>query len=253
MDLRGCNLSPAKIELASRLLNYQPFFISDDLQTGVAYSWLYSEDARTQPPLVFHHEHWNSQWDKITSANARLRQMYDDFIEELASRFPGGSLFDVACNNGYFPVRAATRGMRGCAGSDRETGFGESIQFLNDAFGTNARFILAPYDPTLGRGADAVPQFDVVVATAILCHIPDPLNFLAYLGAIAKEAIFFWGQMLDTDELAISYQPPHEELSTFHTFPYCFNDNTRISKGLFRESARLMGFREVTFLAPKPH
>src|SRR5262247_2799138 len=58
----------------------------------------------------------------------------------------------------------------------------------------------------------------------------------------------FLGQMLDTEDLVASYNPPHPNLSVEHKFPYRFNDNTRISRGLFREAAREMGFREVVFL-----
>lgn len=61
------------------------------------------------------------------------------------------------------------------------------------------------------------------------------------------------GQMLDTEDLVASYNPPHPNLSVEHKFPYRFNDNTRISRGLFREAAREMGFREVVFLPAKPH
>jgi hypothetical protein len=252
MDLRGCNLSAAQVERASQVLDYQPFIISDDIQTGAAYSWLYSNDPRVAPPLVFRREDWSRQWDKITTANGLCRQMYDDFIDEIAFRYGGGSLFDIACNNGYFPIRATSRGMRNCAGSDLGAHHVNAITFLNDVLGTTARFIRAPYDPVSGQ-VPVGERFDVVVASAIMCHIPNPLRFLACLGAIAKEAIFFWGQMLETDELVAAYKPPHPNLSPPQPFPYCFNDNTRISKGMFREAARLMGFREVAFLAARPH
>lgn len=252
MDLRHCNLSPEQVERASQVLDYQPFIISDEIQTGVAYSWLYSSDPRVAPTFVFRREESNDHWDKITAANGQLRQMYDDFVDEIVARYPNGSLFDVACNNGYFPVRASSRGMGDCVGSDLGPQHENSINFLNDVLGTKARFVHRPYDPTLGR-MDDTERFDVVIASAIMCHLPDPLNFLAYLGSIAKEAIFFWGQILDTEELLVAYSAPHANLSDPRPFPFCFNDNTRISKGMFREAAHLMGFREVTFFSPRPH
>ncbi|MHB1608699.1 MAG: class I SAM-dependent methyltransferase [Acidiferrobacter thiooxydans] len=250
MDLRKFGLSSAQIERAGTVLNYQPFIVTDEFQTGVAYSWLYSEDPRVAPPLVFRRPKWESEWDKISAANGRLRMMYDDFIDEIARRYPGGSLLDVACNNGYFPVQASRIGMKNCAGSDLGAHHAEAIGFLNDVVGTDAKFIHAPYDPATGRLATQ-ERYDVVVAAAIMCHLPNPLRFLAALGAVTKEAIFFWGQMLDTEELVSAYKPPHPNLSEEQVFPYCFNDNTRVSKGLFREAAKQMGFREVSFLEPK--
>jgi len=34
-------------------LNYQPFILSDDLHTGVAYSWLHSDDPRDDRFRIF--------------------------------------------------------------------------------------------------------------------------------------------------------------------------------------------------------
>lgn len=261
LDLRQLNLSAKEIRQAAHVLNYQPFIITDDLQTGVAYSWLYSDDPRVKPPLVFRREQWREEWDKISTANQRLRLMYDDFLDEIAQRYPGGSLFDIGCNNGYFPVGAERRQMRNCAGSDHSARHAKAMTFLNAVLGTNARFITARYNPATGKITQdgfcgrrrEVGRFDVVVASAIMCHMPNPLLFLSALGRVAKEAIFFWGQMLDTEVLVASYNAPHPNLSLEYKFPYRFNDNTRISRGLFREAAREMGFREVVFLPTKPH
>lgn len=252
MDLRQLGITAQQAETAERVLNYQPFVISDDVQTGVAYSWLHTVDPRVAPPLVFRRNEWESEWEKITEANDRLRHMYDDFIAEIARRFPGRSLLDVACNNGYFPVRAALSGMGDCVGSDLGTHYADSLALLREVTGAHARFIGAPYDPVSGT-FPINDRFDVAVAAAILCHLPDPLRFLAALGSVATKAIFFWGQMLDTEELVVSLWKPHSELSKDLSFPYTFNDNTRISRGLFREAVGQMGFDQVVFLEPRPY
>jgi len=44
MDLRRYSPSWLQVKAATAALNYQPFIISDDVQTGVAYSWLHSGD-----------------------------------------------------------------------------------------------------------------------------------------------------------------------------------------------------------------
>ena len=252
MDLRPYGLSAKQVERAAQVLDYQPFIISDELQTGVAYSLLHALDPRVAPVLKFRKAEWNDEWDKITESNGRLRAMYEDFVAEIAQRYPGGSLFDIACNNGYFPVRAASLGMKGCAGSDLGPQYAEAVRLLNDILGTDARFVHAPYDPVT-RSAPINRKFDVVVVSAIMCHLPDPLNFLAFLGSIATEAIFFWGQMIATDALTIAYTRPHPNLGGQQSFPYGFNDNTRISRGLFELSMRQMGFREVIEIPYRPH
>jgi len=232
------------MERATRVLDYRPFIISDELQTGVVWSWINGNDPRVSPPLVFRRDEWRGNWDEIVEANSRLRAMYDDFIAEIVARYPGSSLFDVACNNGYFPVKAELSGMKHCAGMDMGPQYKYSIRLLNQVAGSRVKFIHGVYDPA-GHTGPVRRQYDVEVASAIMCHLPDPLNFLAYLGRIAKFAIFFFGQIIDTDELLISYAPPHAALSGDRHFPFSFNDNTRLSTGLLKVSLEMMGFRDL--------
>lgn len=252
MDLRSAIQTAKQRLTAERVLNYQPFLIADDLQTGVGYSWLHSTEPRVSPPLVFKRDEWAEQWGRITSANRALAQMYDDFVDEIAKHYPGGSLLDFACNNGYFPVRAELNGMHNCAGIDLGAHYADSVSFLNATVGTAVKFYHAPYEQTTSS-THINEKFDVVCLSAIMCHMPEPLRLLAAIGKIAREAIFFWGQMLDTEKFLISYNPPHASLSTETVFPFRFNDNTRISRGLFREAAEQMGFTKVSFLKPREH
>lgn len=247
MDLRQYSPSRMQILAAMSTLNYQPFILSDNVQTGVGYSWIHSADPRDDRfwKFVFQRDRLPADiWEKAADANGRLRAMYDDFVSEIARRYPGGSLLDVACNNGYFPVRAEQLGMRGCAGMDRRPQHWASIKVLNDITGTAATFINRSYSPVTHQ-AKVGKRYDVVVASAIMCHLPDPLNFLAFLGSIAKEAVFFWGQMLDTEEYLVAYNEPNRFKATTRKFPHGFDDNTRISRGLFRKSAELMGFGKI--------
>lgn len=232
-----------EVNRASVCLNYQPFVLSDDILTGAAYSWSYSSDPRTKPSLVFNRKDFSElEWNRVADTNHRLRTMYDDLLDEIAVRFSGGTLLDVACNNGYFPVGAELRGLRG-TGMDMSD-YSESFYFLNKHLGVEAKFLNLTYDSEKHE-LPIKDQFDVVVASAIMCHLPDPLNFLAAIGKIAKRGILFWGQVVDTEQLIISYNQPHSELSRLTNFPHSFNDNTRISRGMFKESMRLMGFNKV--------
>jgi len=249
MDLRLNIETTEQINQAANVLNYQPFILSDDLQTGVAYSWQYAKDPRVSPPLVFRRKDYLEQeWISVSQSNARLRSMYEDLLDEVSARFTGGSLLDVACNNGYFPVGAELRGMRG-VGMDLGD-YSAAVATLNTILGTRAKFLHRHYD-SITHVLPIGEQFDVVVASAIMCHLPDPLHFLAALGKIAHKAILFWGQMVDTDELLVAYSPPHANLSSLTEFPVCFNDNTRISRGLFEQSMKLMGFREIIEIPPR--
>lgn len=247
MDLRPLRLSKQRQQQAAELLNYQPFFVSDDLQTGVGYSWLFWPDPRVAPPLVFHRPQWSEvEWSNITMANQGLRAQYDSFIKKLACMYPGGSLLDVGCNNGYFPVRAELAGMHNCAGIDQGEHNGKTIQFLNGILGTHVQYHPRQYSPE-ARGSEPLPQkYDVVSASAILCHLPDPLHFLSYLASLAKEAVFIWGQVIDTEHFIVSYSHPHPDLSSFTRFPYHFNDNTRLSAGLLKHAMASLGFPHVT-------
>jgi SAM-dependent methyltransferase len=249
MDLRRYSPSRLQVMAAMRTLNYQPFIISNDVQTGVAYSWLHSGDPRDDGADRFVFERPQVQpnvWEKAVDANARLRAMYDDFVAEIARRYPGGSLLDVACNNGYFPVRAEQLGMRGCAGMDFLPHWA-AVKVLNNITGTSVKYVNRRYS-SIEHKASIGRRYDVVVASAIMCHLPDPLNFLAFLGSVAKEAVFFWGQMIDSDDYLVAYSEPNRWNE--RPFPHGFDDNTRLSRGLFRRSAELMGFGNIVEL---PH
>jgi hypothetical protein len=247
MDLRG-KMSSAQIDRTHNVWNwYQPFIFTDDIQTGAAYSWVYRVNV-TRPRLVFERRDFDAkEWDRISDANARLRRMYDDFVSEIARHYPGGSLLDFACANGYFPVKAELCGMRGF-GTDAALGFERSVELLNDVLGTRAEFVQAHYDPRRHL-SDIEDRYTVVSASAIMCHLPDPLHFLAYLGSLATDAVFFFGQAVDTDALLISYLSPHPDLGAGEMpFPYRFNDNTRLSKGLLFHGFEQMGFKNIVEL-----
>jgi SAM-dependent methyltransferase len=243
MDLRG-KLSPAQIERACSVLDYQPFIITDDIQTGAAYSWMYGVNVAS-PALVFERRDFpQEEWERITDANARLRRMYEGFVEEIARRYPGGSLLDFGCNNGYFPVKAESCRMKGI-GCDAGPQYRDSIALLNDVFGTQAEFVHTSYD-VRRRSAPIEGQYTVVCASAMIGNLPDPLNFLSFLGSLATDAIFLLCQVIETDALLVSYLAPHPALGpTELPFPLRFNNNTRLSRGLLYHGFEEMGFKRI--------
>jgi hypothetical protein len=243
MDLRG-RLAPGQVDEACTVLNYQPFLITDDIQTGAAYSWMYLSDPRVAPPLVFRRSECDpGKWNDVNNANRRLARMYDDLLGQIASYFPGGSLFDFGCNNGYFPVRAQTMGMGRCLGMDAGD-YGPSVRFLNKVMGTTAEFRHASYD-SVTHTAPITEKFDVATLSAALLHNPDPLHLLAWLGSIATKAIFFLGQIVESEALIIAYRKPHPSLGVARPFPHYFNDETRLSRGLLWYSLSALGYTKI--------
>src|ERR1051326_7099779 len=208
MDLRQFNPSRERVEEAARLLRYQPFILDDDRHTGVAHTWLHSPDptAVTADDFFFDKRIVSREtWDEACDANRRLATMYDAFIDRIVDVCPReGSYLDVACNTGYFPVRASLAGIRTAAGIDLGD-FSEAFQLLNEITGSAARFAIGGYDSaahtlTLPRDLGLF-SYDVVSSSAFLCHLPDPLHFLKAMADIARKAIFVWSGFVDSEEL----------------------------------------------------
>ena len=183
-------------------------------------------------------EHWN----QFVDANARLRRMYDDWIDVMAQHVPGGSLVDIGCHTCYFPICAQKKGMKESAGYDLGN-YSSAVAFLNKVLGTRAHFYHGGYD-YIQRIIPGCKQYDVVVASAVLCHLPDPLNFLACLGKIARKAVFLFTGTVESDELTIHYNSPNKFYKD-RVFPYNFDDCTRLSRALLHNSMEWMGFKEM--------
>ncbi len=245
MDLRKYRLGDVEVRQASQLLHYQPFILSDDLQTGVARSWLYDEDSgKSGGPaewLCDRRQVSPEYWNQFADANARLRTMYEDWIDCIVEHVPGGSLVEVGCNTGYFLVRAQQKGMKECAGYDLGP-FGPAIAFLNKTLGTQVRFHDQGYD-FYRHTLAGCKGYDVALASAVLCHLPDPLHFLASLGKIARKAVFLFASTVESEELTIHYSQPNRFYQD-RVFPYNFDDATRLSRGLLFKSMEWMGFRK---------
>lgn len=247
MDLRKYNLTASQVHEAAEILNYQPFIISDNVHTGVAYSWLYDTDGGRRKydynEFVFNKETEDQGiYEKAFDANRRLATMYDEFIEYIATRFPGGSLADMACNNGYFLIQGALRGLGQCTGFDHGD-YSNSVNFLNSVTGANVNFMHRSYDSWTHRVEDFQPH-DIVIASQIMQHISDPLYFLSFVASRAKKAMFLFTGMGNTEEYQIYYQTPNKFYSN-SKFPVCFDNDVGLSRGLLFKSIELLGFDEV--------
>jgi SAM-dependent methyltransferase len=247
MDLRQFRLTPTQVAAAAQLLRYQPFVLDDDRHTGVGYTFLYSSD----PPSAGMEDFFFDRrlisvdtWDKAFEANRRLAAMYDGYVKRIVDICPpGGSYLDVACNTGYFPVKASMSGLRTAVGIDLGD-YSKAVQLLNEITGASAKFSNGSYDSlthTIRIGESVgVEKFDVVSMSAILCHLPDPLHFLAAVSRLASKAIFMWSSFLETEELLIHYNPPNKYTNA--EFPNGFEEGTDISLGLLMLSMSKLGF-----------
>lgn len=248
MDSRPYNLTGKQVKQGTELLGYQPFILSDDVQVGVAYSWLYESDGgrnnqndfckdrRTTPPDV---------WEKFVTSNQQLRNMYNDWIDAVCNEFPDKkslSVVDVACNTGYFPVMFSLRGFEKCVGYDREN-YGPSISYLNNIFGTNAKFMHEQYDSWTHTIRNC-NIYDISVASLIMNHISDPLYFLAFLGKITRKALLLFTGMGETEQFLVYYSKPNRFYAN-DEFPTCFDNDTGLSRGLLYESLRAIGFQRI--------
>ncbi len=265
MDLRTYGISSATADEAFSVLDYQPFVIDDNRYTGVGYSWLHTKDARL---AGFSHEAF--RFDRRTldevafrtsfTDNRMLAATYDNFINVVTQRVPGGTYLDVSCNNGYFPVRASLKGCSRAVGIDPYSGPNRQKSFgiLNSITGAKAEFVQGGYSfnhHVLYESADGVnatvleEQFDIVTNSAFVFHTGEPLHFLWTLARHTRQALLIYTGFTDDDDYIIRFNPAQNFSATF---PNCFNDGTVMSTKLLVESMKILGFKTVEQIPPPP-
>lgn len=242
MDLRRFSLTEDQISIAKKILGYQPFIISDNVQTGIAYAFLYGEGS----PMVMEKDNVSEiEWKKFVDANARMRKMYDDWISAtcaIAGDLSRLSVIDTACNTGYFLYRFWGKGVRNCVGHDRGD-CTAAIRFMNSITGYNIRFVHEPYNPLTHR-IEGCPKHDIVVSSAIMCHLSDPLNYISFLASITRKALLLHTRVSDEDGYIISYGKSNRYYKG-DPFPVCFDNNVTVSRDLLFESLHLAGFQLI--------
>ncbi|HTD23676.1 MAG TPA: class I SAM-dependent methyltransferase [Terriglobales bacterium] len=240
MDLRVYSLTPEQIERATHLFDYQPYILSDDIQTGIAYDFLYAAEDPNRY-LANRRLVSKSTWERFVAANAQLRQMYDDWIDQMSSLCgTESSVADIACNTGYFLHRFALKGHRKTVGYDR-LDTSEAIQFINKLVGTSVEFIHQSYDSWTHK-IPGCAQHDIVIASAIMLHLSDPLYFLHFLGSITKKCLFLFTLVNDSPDHIIHYITANKFYKD--DFPLCF-DNHSISFPLLTLGLQRMGFTTI--------
>jgi SAM-dependent methyltransferase len=253
MDLRPFYRDSSQPDEAASRLHYQPFIIDDDRVTGVAYSWLYTEEPADQRHSDFLFDRRIvsvTTWDRAFDANRRLATMYDAFVDALHPFCRGGSFLDIGCNTGYLPVRASLCGVPITAGIDCGD-YSDAFCLLNTLTGASAQFEKSQYEASCHAFVPAIDKrYDAVSCTALLCHMPDPLHFLKAIAELARHALLIWSGFIDTEDLLIRYSPQNR--FQFAPFPNSFDDGTSISTGMLFHAMHNLGFDHCRELEQSP-
>ncbi|MFC1918747.1 class I SAM-dependent methyltransferase [Chloroflexota bacterium] len=242
MDLTRFNPIEDKIREAKKLLGYQPFILSNSIQTGHGYAALYGEGL----PWVMEKDDISKEdWEAFVEANARLRRMYDDWIDTthaIVGNLSKLSVVDTGCNTGYFLYRFWGKGARKCVGYDRSN-MGAAINVLNNITGSKVKFVHKPYNP-LSHKIKGCGRYDIVISSAVMCHLSDPLYYLSFLASIIRKALLLHTRISEEDNYLISYGKVNRYYKEDH-FPVNFDNEVTMSQGLLYESLRLSGFTEI--------
>lgn len=242
MDLRPYKPTKQQIIEAQKYLDYQPFILSDTVQTGVGYGFLYGEG---KPFMIEKDKATKEEWKNFTDANGRMRKMYDDWVDAtcaVVGNIKGLTIAEMGCNTGYFLYRFMEKGAAKAFGFDRND-LTPAFNILNNITGYNVKFKQNSYD-LLTHTAKGVKKYDIVISSAVICHLSDPLNYINFLASTTKKVLLVHTRISDENEYVITLGEANRYYKD-DPFPICFDNNTTISKGLFLESMRLTGFNRV--------
>jgi SAM-dependent methyltransferase len=259
MDLRERNILPEQIVelhdfMVRRKLAYQPFIFREDLETGEGLNFINEgvggnlhwkdadprvKDLVTTDPTAFRRE------------NAVLRLIYDDFIEQIASRVGVSNLSfaEVGCNTGFFLYALALKGAKRCIGYDF-TNNSSVFSWFNKVLGTRCEFHFAEWDSFRHRLHYAsLPKVDVALSVAVTCHLPDPIHHLTYLCERAEKAVFFWCPVNDQDGLSLTYGVPARYPNSLD-WPLGFDNDVKMSVPLLKLTLVQCGFHDIHEIPP---
>lgn len=276
MDLRHAmddsQLQRVAQQVLRGLMVYQPFIIADNLEVGAGYEFLRGEygglvcwsdiapEILANPDfnkfLVLKNQellnHATPIKQEFTSCNQKLRIMYNTFLQAIVDNVgdvKNTTFADIGCNSGYFPLGFSVMGAKEATGYDREN-YTDTIAVLNEVMGARAVFHHAPYN---GRthSIEGIKQYDVVTSIAVMCHLTDTLQHLAFLGSIAKKALFIFTPVTDDEGYAIRLGEPNKYYKA-DEFPFCFDNLVRPSRTLLKKSMELMGFTKLIEISNTP-
>ncbi len=241
MDLRKFKPSAKQVEECKKYLKYQPWIISDDCRTGAADDWINHSG-------IFIMERNNvttTDWNRFSEVNERMRVMYISWINSicnLVGPLKDLTVIDTASNEGQFLYQFLGKGAKRCIGYDLNPEYGIIINLLNDITGMIAEFINKPYDMMTHKISQAEIG-DLVISSAIMCHLSDPLYYLAFLGSITKKALFLFTAVDNAPVFRITYRGARKYYD--NAFPICFDAMTFVSRILIDFGLKELGFTRI--------
>lgn len=251
MDLRDYRLSAADVQEARRHLYYQPFIISDDIQTGIAHDWAYGKGIYQ----MLRKEVSFADWERFCYLNGQLRGLYDYWIGEI-DRYSGGiagrSVLDTACAEGYFLYRSKQKGAARCLGYDLAVHLAGTTAFLNRVTGLDIEFQNIPYDMRSHRILGASPS-DIVISSAIMVHLSDPTYYLEHIASLTKQALFIFSVFECSDAYRVTFENPRQHHEKDARFPICFSGRNSISTGLLKFAISDLGFQDLIEIPTPKH
>jgi hypothetical protein len=212
-----------------------------DKTNDIAYQW----KAPNTPLKQVNNYITEKNWELFAECNKRLRYMYDFWIDYTLNVLDNPSHYSVvdsASNAGYFLYKFKEKGAGKCIGYDL-LDFSVVFSILNRLTGYDVKFFNKSYDMASHTIPGSSPA-DIVISSAIMCHLSDPLNYLAFLGSITKKALLLFTSVDDNDTFQIIYDGA-KTIYPDAPFPYCFDANTRISKGILTFGLKELGFSEI--------
>ncbi len=270
MDLRDIDWNPRELEVIQnhilrRRFIYQPFILGEDLEVGEGMNFfdgyrpgrtacVYWPGAPAALSAIL-----TTDKDYFRRCNTQWRNHYEGYINSIVAMNGGDvsrlSFAEIGCNAGYFLFGLMRRGAARCVGFDY-TQFAEIFAVLNQRLGTRVEFQRADWDSLEHRLAHAdMPEVDVAITSAFLCHNPDPLYHLAYICDRARRGVFIWTPVANcaeeeppfahwkTDKI-VTYGTPHRH-TTDLLWPISFDYNIRLSAPLIHTCLREAGFEDI--------
>lgn len=136
-----------------------------------------------------------------------MSRLYEDAIERILGRFPGGRVLDLACGIGRFAAPLAARGATVHGIDATRPSLRAAAAHLA---GTDARLLWADVGELSALVDHLEPPYDAALAIELLCYLPDPAAVLRALhplltpGAPVVVSVEAWPGSLITDPSGLS-------------------------------------------------
>jgi len=189
--------------------------------------------------------------------NLQLLSLYRHFVRGTLEALTAegcaiGSMMEIGCNNGLFPIEFSASGIADCHGADI-VDYADVAGLLAASRGAALSFHHMTDDSQ--RQWDALPRVDLAWSYAVLLHQANPLAHLTRLASLARKAIFVMtnvgtaAEWSSADDMGLKFRSANSYYAA--PFPNCF-DVTIISPALLKFSLQRLGFSRIVEISPPP-